>query len=322
MATEPHVVLDTVDPPTVVEESVEIPGETQQAMEVLETAQPLESEVQTNGQTEVHTQDQIDNQDETPKEAEQTAERNYLLIFAAYAVGLIAVVSVLGGIAYWVSSDEPSQPEQSSVSDSSSVNETRTEIPPAETSGVSVAQPGLPARQFSFHLMVQKMREGKPFEVPFRSSGQEVFETGYKFQMFFEKIPAGYFYLFNEGNNAAGDNNYNILFPTPLRNNGSAQVLENQRIETGNNTFAETRGTEYVWVIWTLNRLEQLESLRETAFANGGKVADSVKAGELAVFIEKNKQNQFAVKKDSEIQSTFLDGTGDTMVHKIELEHR
>ena len=66
------------------------------------------------------------------------------------------------------------------------------------------------------------MRDGKEYQEPFESSGQEIFENGYKFQMRFTPPDNGYFYVFAEGLNANGEKVFNMIFPTPLKNDGKA----------------------------------------------------------------------------------------------------
>jgi serine/threonine protein kinase len=80
-----------------------------------------------------------------------------------------------------------------------------------------------PRREISYYLSVQKMRDGKPYEEPFRSSGREIFESGYKFKTVLKSDADGYLYLFNEGKNKKGEIEYYLLHPI-LRQKESAQV--------------------------------------------------------------------------------------------------
>lgn len=181
----------------------------------------------------------------------------------------------------------------------------------------------LPEREFPFYLMVQKYRGGQPYKEPFRSTGREIFETGYKFQMVFETVPEGFFYIFNEDSNArTADGAFNILFPTPLRNEGLAQVREGQKIETGNNRFGSNTGKEFVWIIWTKERQPALEDVRETAFANQGAVSQNEKTAQLREFINRHFDPETKVIKQLEEQKTVIKRKGDFLVYKIELEHK
>jgi serine/threonine protein kinase len=139
---------------------------------------------------------------------------------------------------------------------------------PAEpTAPVSIA--GAP-RQLTYSLTVQKMRDGKEYEAPFKSSGQEIFESGYKFQMGFSSRDEGNIYVFNEGIDAQGKRGFALLFPSPSVNGGSPHVAANQQVQTAQNTFSGGKGTESMWLIWSkdnnadLGRIVSPPCLRST----------------------------------------------------------
>ena len=73
--------------------------------------------------------------------------------------------------------------------------------------------PSLPERSLAYSLTVQKMRDGKPYQGEFQSSGQEIFENGWKFRMNLTSPQEGYVYLLNEGPAEGGVATYNVLFP-------------------------------------------------------------------------------------------------------------
>lgn len=177
-------------------------------------------------------------------------------------------------------------------------------------------------REISYHLLVQKMRGGKAFEEPFKSSGQEIFENGYKFKMVFESDAAGYFYIFNEDKDADGKTIYNILYPTPKTNNGSAEVKAKQTIETNQNTFSGDSTTEIVWLIWTAEKRDDLETARTSAFEGQGTIRDEKNVRLLSDFVQKYKDKKLETSKDTPNRQTIVKGTGDVIVQKIELEHR
>jgi hypothetical protein len=177
-------------------------------------------------------------------------------------------------------------------------------------------------RELSYHLIVQKMRDGKPFEEPFKSSGQEIFENGYKFKMNFQADADGYVYVFNEDKDGTGNPVYNILYPTPKTNNGSAKVNAKEKIETNNNTFRGARGTEIVWLIWTAEKRDDLESARQSAFDAQGTLKDEANVKKLRDYLDKYGGEKNEVQKDSKSQQTIVKGKGNVIVQRIELEHR
>lgn len=102
------------------------------------------------------------------------------------------------------------------------------------------------ARRMSYWLEVQKIRGGRPFGESFESSGREIFESGYKFRLNYKNENTGYFYLFNEGKNADGKINFNILYPIPIAGKDSALTEKDKPIQTVWNTFGGTAATEKV----------------------------------------------------------------------------
>lgn len=175
------------------------------------------------------------------------------------------------------------------------------------------------ARTLQYHLNVQKMRDGKAFEAPFKSSGQEIFEDGYKFSLVLSPDADGNLYVLSEGKGAEGTKELNLLYPTPSTKNGSARVSAGESIATSQNTFSGGRGTEIVWIVWTKDASPSLEAIRASAFANGGLVEPQIARnyGDLES-IKANGQP----KKDSAAQTTILSGNGDIVAYRIELEHR
>ena len=180
---------------------------------------------------------------------------------------------------------------------------------------------GSATRQLNYFLPVQKMRDGKPFEQPFRESGQEVFENGYKFKMVFQSDAEGFVYLFNEDKDMPGKTGYYMLYPTPSTDS-STPIPAKEQVETAFNTFGGTPGTEIVWLIWSTNKNEILETAKESAISNSGKVEDETKIQQLSDFLQKYNDPKTEAKKDSANQQTVIKGNGDIIVQRIELEHR
>lgn len=232
-------------------------------------------------------------------------------LWALLGLLILAALSIPVGFAVWKSGGEAGTSANSNKDGGASGTEANA------ASGPAAAQ-----REMTYFLNVQKMRDGKPFEEPFKSSGQEIFESGYKFKMNFQADADGFIYLFNEDEDVSGNTIYNILFPTPKLNKGSAQVKANELIETNQNTFRGTRGTEIVWLIWTAEEQNELESARQTAFDSSGVVKDEKKARQLTDFLQKYAKEKPEMSKDTANRQTVIKGLGDTVVHRIELEHR
>lgn len=226
------------------------------------------------------------------------------LLWAALAFIVLAALAIPAGIAYWNSGG------------AGPTTSAENKQPAAVTN-----DPAALERKISYFLNVQKMRNGKPFEEPFKSSGQEVFESGYKFKLAFEPDAAGYMYLFNEGKDSTGKTGYYLLFPTPNFNNGSPQVTAGQQIETSQNTFSGGVGTETMWIIWSKEKRDDLDAITNAVQIPPGSVQYKDTAT-LQSFLDKYKVDKATATKDSTNQRTVIKAKGDVVVHRFELEHR
>jgi serine/threonine protein kinase len=187
------------------------------------------------------------------------------------------------------------------------------------------APPSLPPpveRSLAYSLTVQKMRDGRAYQDPFQSSGQEIFENGYKFRLNFSSPDSGYLYVFNEGANETGALSFSIIYPTPSTNQGSAKVEGNQPIQTNWNTFAGQAGTEDFWIVWSASSIAQMDAARNAAFRNQGTLGDAAMVRTIREFLTKNADPKLETMKDTMKRQTLVRGRVDVLVKLVELEHR
>ncbi len=176
-------------------------------------------------------------------------------------------------------------------------------------------------RELQYFLTVQKMRGEKPFDEPFQSSGQEVFENGYRFRMHFALPDDGYFYVFAEGLDENGENVMKIQFPTPNANNGSAAISAGKQYQTSQSQFDGKPGTENLWIFWSREQSETAENARADAFANNGVVTDSGLRDKLKTLLETAAKNKTSVFENIAEKNTQVEFAGDTVAQIIKLEH-
>jgi serine/threonine protein kinase len=176
------------------------------------------------------------------------------------------------------------------------------------------------SRSFNYWLTVQKMRDGRLYQDPFQSSGQEIFENGYKFRLNISSPDAGYLYVFNEGPPEKDGTTFTMLYPTPLRNNA---FVSNQPVRTNWNTFRGQAGTENLWIVWSASPVSQLESAKSEALANRkGALTDANSIRALREFIISYSEAKTESTKDPTGQQTQVRGAGDVLVQLAKLEHR
>ena len=220
--------------------------------------------------------------------------------------GLLVLLAILGiaGFTYWKNS--------TAVVSNSNV---------AENSN-SQNVPALSEREISYYLDVQKMRNGKPYEEPFRASGREIFESGYKFRMVLESDTDGFLYIFNEGKNEKGKTEYYLLQPTSP-DKDSARIKAKQKIETPYNIFGGGKGTEIVWVIWIKNENEFIEGAKKAAIEeNAGGVVNENNSLRLNEFLLQHNKDDKKIDKESSKEVTTVKANGDFIIHRLELEHK
>ena len=184
------------------------------------------------------------------------------------------------------------------------------------------AAASLPQRSLVYSLTVQKMRDDKPFQGQFESSGQEIFENGWKFRMNISSPQDGYLYLLNEGPTAGEAASYNILFPEPETNSGLARVAADQKLQTDWMRFDEHQGTEKFWIVWSASPVKELDAVSGTVNERQqGAVSDIDQARAVRDFLDRHPSPKPEVAKDSAKKQTIVRAKGDTLVSFVELEH-
>jgi hypothetical protein len=176
-------------------------------------------------------------------------------------------------------------------------------------------------RSVNYSLTVQKMREGKPYQVEFESSGQEIFENGWKFRMNLSSPQDGYLYLLNEGP-AGAETTYQMLFPDPQTNNASSRVSANQKLQTAWMRFDDSQGTEKFWIVWAASPVKELEAVTEVVNDRDlGEIKDAARVKAVREFLNAHSSIKPEVTKDAAKRQSAVKGKGEVLVSPIELEH-
>jgi predicted Ser/Thr protein kinase len=156
-------------------------------------------------------------------------------------------------------------------------------------------------------------------------AGETYFKTGDGLRFFVSSSDDGHVYLINEETGPGNvGTTYRVLFPSPAANGGSSKVKRDEQIATSECLFDEIVGTEKVWIIWTADRVEELE--RVVQQWNGqkdlGEIKDAGQAAFLSDFIGKYVDNKLLVEQDQANELMRLRGRGDVMVYSLKLKHR
>jgi hypothetical protein len=180
-----------------------------------------------------------------------------------------------------------------------------------------------PARQLDVWLTVQKMRDGSQYEEPFLSTGQEVFETGWKFRLHTMSRDGGYLYVLNEGRNDTGDTTLHLLFPTPRINSGSPALTPSVPVDSGWYVFTGQKGTEKFWLISSPDPVPALDAVLGVVNpVDKGLIADAGPLSAIRALLERATDSPATVGKDRERRHTTLTSPAPLLVHAMELVHR
>lgn len=240
--------------------------------------------------------------DDFSKDSNRENNRQFALgklQLAIIGVFLVVVVSVL--IVLWSINKPPSEPDG---------NHANTD----ETT--------LPARSFNYFLTVQRMRNNRPYENEFQSTGQDVFDTGDKFRLNVFSPNPGYVYVFNEGTPGPNAGSFSIIYPTPETNEGSASVGGNQWVRTNWNSFGGQPGMENLWIAWSIAPVQQLELAKTVAFSNKGVLTGQSLDAVKTFLRTKEEESKSRISRDKPTQQTTVRGNGDVVVRMLELQHR
>lgn len=193
-------------------------------------------------------------------------------------------------------------------------------VPPPATA--QPVPPALPERSFAYGIVVQKYRDGKPYQDPFLLGSQKIiFEPDYKLQFKIRIPKSGFFYALDEGPSSSKETPMlYVLYPSPSSNN-SASVADNQDVQL-RLEFDKERGTEKIWLIYSLHPVTVLEEAK--TFLNDkdmGEIKDSVKARAIAEFLQTQNQAKSEILEDAANKQTTVKGSGDVLVHLVPLEH-
>lgn len=181
-------------------------------------------------------------------------------------------------------------------------------------------------RKLSYWMTVQKYRNGRPFENPFRLAAEINFEKDYRVRLNVSSPQSGYLYILNEGPSGAdGASSFVVLFPSTTANDGMSYLAENQRVEIPQQswfTFDAEQGTEKLWLVFSANAVPELEAVKQ--FANPkdrGLINDASLGTRVQEFLKAHSGAKATLEKDDELKQTSLRIPGTALVHVIKLEH-
>lgn len=228
---------------------------------------------------------------------EKTVRRNGRTL--TFALGIIVLAALVGGAVFW----------------------RRGASPPVISNPAPAVQ-----RTMSYWITVQKYRDGKAYQEPFRLRDDINFEKDYRIRLYLTSSQSGRLYLLNESPSGADQiPTFNVMFPSETANNGSALLTQSQQIQIPQQSwfqFDEQQGTEKIWLVWAEQDVPELEAVK--GFANPkdrGVISSPGLAAAVNQFLQAHSSPSPAVERDDDKKETVVKATGAILVHVIKLEH-
>ena len=180
-----------------------------------------------------------------------------------------------------------------------------------------------PPNSFSYWLTVQKMRDGKEFEDPFKSNGEERFESGDKFRLNVSSPEPGYLYVINEGPPEPNSTSFVMIYPDTTINSGSATLGANQPVQSDWTVFRGPAGAENFWIVWSASPVTQMESAKSEAFKDPNRGMNDKNLVTVKEFL-KLKQDEVKVRVThyKASQTVLVRGSGEVLVTLAQFHHR
>ncbi|MCI0387389.1 MAG: serine/threonine-protein kinase [Acidobacteria bacterium] len=207
-----------------------------------------------------------------------------------------------------------------------------TPTPPAPEPAASTTAMSGPAaseaeRTINYSVTMRKDPKRYPNSSPFQVPGEVIFSPGDRVHFSFISPQRGYLYIINESPPAKGQaSSFNILFPAPTANQGSAQLYAGQTVRIPDHdigfVFDEEQGTEKLWLIWAAAELAELEPLKRWANPQDvGAIKDAAQIETLRAFLAAHSATEPHVTRDETSKQTMVKVKGDILVKLVNLQH-
>lgn len=183
------------------------------------------------------------------------------------------------------------------------------------------------ARTLNYSVTLRKDPARYPDSAPFQLPGEVVFSPGDRIHFSFSSPQSGFLYIINESPAAAGQtSSFNILFPSPTANQGSAQLAAGQTARIPDHdigfVFDKEQGAEKLWLIWAADAVAELEPLKRWANPqDAGEIKDAAQMESLRAFLAARSATQPQAERDETNKQTTIKMKGDVLVKLVNLQH-
>ena len=203
-----------------------------------------------------------------------------------------------------------------------------TNVTPSPTPLTATPSPVTPGaeRTFSYWITVRKDPKLFPNAAPTQFAEEKIIPSGYRVQISFISPQPGHLYIINESPSVAGQaTRFNILFPTPTTNQGSA-ISAGQTVHIPGHddglVLDNEQGEEKIWLIWTAGEVADLEPLKRWYNStDAGEIKDAAEVESLRKFLATHSAAKPEVTPDETSKQTRVKMNGDILVKLVKLQH-
>jgi serine/threonine protein kinase len=181
-------------------------------------------------------------------------------------------------------------------------------------------------REASYWLVTQQKVNDRPTGEPKVVTADDGLNDGWNFRLYFVGKERGYLYVINDGPVEDGGHLLQILFPVPndpLKkqngNNGTSEITPGRVVEAFDVDVDRVAGTEHLWIVWSAERIPELEKLTRYAVKKyGGRISDPRDAEATRAFLSGLTQADLSY---DERGHAVLRGEGNVLAKELLLKH-
>ncbi len=228
--------------------------------------------------------------------------RNKRGIVIALVIGMLLVTAGIFGVNMWRSARER-----------------------ARANGV-IPSPPVPAtkpeRTLTYWIMVQKFRDNKPYQDPFPTAGEVIYEADYQIRVNVRSPQPGYLYVLNEGPGSTQPE-FVVLFPSTTANEGSSLLSAGQVVQIPEKSwfqFDQQQGTEKLWLVFSADPVPELESVKQYANRQAkGLIPSAAENKSVQNFLTTHSTSKSESERGENL--TTLKTPSNLLVYALRLEH-
>lgn len=230
------------------------------------------------------------------------ARKRKLAFWLAGAVAVAALAIALVAVRYSGPPDEPASP-------------------------ASATAPAAPERLLDYSMTVRPNPQQHPGSAPVQVAGEPILSAGDLVRFSFSSPQAGFLYVINESPpDTEQKTAFNILFPSPTSNNGSARLAAGQKVlipERGDGFVVDAEvGAEKLWLVWSASAIDELDALKQWANRQDqGEIKDPRDVDSLRRFLTRHVSPAPDKQQNDDATQTLLKAQGDILVKLVTLEH-